>query len=90
MLAYRARMRFEQGAWNAASEDIEAVLRHPRTPPITRIPAPRTLAHLRVRRGDPEAHAPIEEARALAGPAPVLQRAGMLALGVCRGGMARR
>jgi DNA-binding CsgD family transcriptional regulator len=82
LLAYRARMRFEQADWNAASEDIEVVLRDPRTPPITRIPALRTLAHLRVRRGDPDARGPMEEARALAGPAPVLQRAGMLAL-VC-------
>jgi ATP/maltotriose-dependent transcriptional regulator MalT len=82
MLAYRARMRFEQGDWNAASEDVAAVLRSPRTPAITRIPALRTLAHLRVRRGDPDASGPVQEARALAGPAPVLQRAGMLAI-VC-------
>jgi DNA-binding CsgD family transcriptional regulator/tetratricopeptide (TPR) repeat protein len=82
MLAYRARMRFEQGDWNAASEDVEAVLRSPSTPAITRIPALRTLAHLRVRRGDPDASGPMQEARALAGPTPVLQRAGMLAV-VC-------
>lgn len=82
LLAYRARMGFEQGEWNAASEDVEAVLRHPRTAAVTRIPALRTLAHLRVRRGDPDASGPIQEARALAGPKPVLQRAGMLAL-VC-------
>ncbi len=82
MLAYRARMRFEQGDWNAASEDLEAVLRQPRAPAITRIPALRTLAHLRVRRGDPDATGPVAEARTLAGPTPVLQRAGMLAV-VC-------
>ncbi len=82
MLAYRARMRFERGEWSAASEDVEAVLASPRTAAITRIPALRTLAHLRVRRGDPDAGGPVREARALAGPAPVLQRAGMLAL-VC-------
>ncbi len=80
MLAYRARMRFEQGDWNAASEDVEAVLRSPRTPAITRIPVLRTLAHLRVRRGDPDATGPMQEARALAGSTPVLQRAGMLAI----------
>ncbi|MGH8328396.1 MAG: LuxR C-terminal-related transcriptional regulator, partial [Steroidobacteraceae bacterium] len=82
MLAYRARMRFERGDWNAASEDVEAVLRSPRTSAITRIPALRTLAHIRVRRGDPDASGPVEEARALAGPTPVPQRAGMLAV-VC-------
>ena len=81
-LAYRGRMKFEQGDWCGASEDIEAVLRHPRTTIVTRIPALRTLGHLRIRRGDPGANQPIEEARALAGPAPELQRAGMLAL-VC-------
>jgi DNA-binding CsgD family transcriptional regulator/tetratricopeptide (TPR) repeat protein len=82
ILAYRARMRFEQGQWNAASEDVEAVLRHPRTATVTRIPALRTLAHLRVRRGDPDVNGPVLQARALAGPVPELQRAGMLAL-VC-------
>lgn len=80
MLAYRARLRFEQGDWNGASEDIEAVLRDPHTTPVTRIPALRTLAHLRVRRGDPDVEGPIQEARLLAGPTPLLQRSGMLAL----------
>jgi DNA-binding CsgD family transcriptional regulator/tetratricopeptide (TPR) repeat protein len=82
MLAYRARMRFEQGDWNAASEDVEAVLHSPNTPAVARIPALRTLAHLRIRRGDPDAGGPVKEARALAGPTPVPQRVGMLAL-VC-------
>jgi len=79
MLAYRARMKFEQGRWLEASEDVEAVLLHPRTTAITRIPALRTLGHLRIRRGDPDASTPIEEARALAGPKPELQRFGTLA-----------
>ena len=82
ILAYRARMRFEQGDWNGSSQDVEAVLRNPLTPAITRIPALRTLAHLRVRRGDPDASGPVQEARALAGPTPELQRSGMLAV-VC-------
>jgi DNA-binding CsgD family transcriptional regulator/tetratricopeptide (TPR) repeat protein len=79
MLAYRARMRFEQGHWLGASEDAEAVLRHPRSTPVTRIPALRTLGHLRVRRGDPDATSPLQEARALGGPQPELQRFGTLA-----------
>lgn len=66
MLAHRARMRFEQGAWNAASEDVEAALRSPRTLTVVRIPVLRTLAHLRVRRGDPDASGPLKEARLLA------------------------
>jgi DNA-binding CsgD family transcriptional regulator/tetratricopeptide (TPR) repeat protein len=79
MLAYRARMKFEQGDWLGAGEDAEAVLRHPRTTSITRIPALRTLGHLRIRRGDPDASSPLDEARALAGPQPELQRFGTLA-----------
>ena len=79
LLAYRARMRFEQGDWQGASEDAEAVLRHPRTTPITRIPTLRTLGHVRIRRGDPDASAPLEEARSLAGPIRELQRIGTLA-----------
>ncbi|MGB6603415.1 MAG: AAA family ATPase [Steroidobacteraceae bacterium] len=82
LLAYRARMRFEEGEWDAASEDVDAVLRHPRTTPVTSIPVLRTLGHLRVRRGDPDANGPVQQARALAGPTPELQRSGMLAL-VC-------
>lgn len=82
LLAYRARLRFEQGEWDGASEDLDTVLHHPRTTPVSRIPVLRTLAHLRVRRGDPDADGPVKEARALAGPTPELQRSGMLAL-VC-------
>ncbi|HMI37144.1 MAG TPA: helix-turn-helix transcriptional regulator, partial [Steroidobacteraceae bacterium] len=79
ILAYRARMKFEQGNWNEAGEHAQAVLQHPRTRPNTRIPALRTLGHLRIRRGDPDAFGPLEEARMLAGPNPVLQRTGTLA-----------
>ncbi len=79
ILAYRARLKFETGNWRGASEDAEAVLRDPRTTPNARIPALRTLGHLRIRRGDPDASSPLDEARALAGPTPELQRVGMLA-----------
>ena len=79
MLAYRARKNFEQGDWPAASEDAEAVLRHPLATPIMRIPALRTLGHIRIRRGDPQADAALEEAWALGGAAQELQRIGTLA-----------
>ena len=79
MLAYRARLKFERGQWLGASEDIEAVLLHPQMTAVTRIPALRTLGHLRLRRGDPDSHSPLEEARALAGHEPGLQRFGTLA-----------
>jgi DNA-binding CsgD family transcriptional regulator/tetratricopeptide (TPR) repeat protein len=79
LLAYRARLRFESGNWQGASEDAEVVLQDPLTTPNTRIPALRTLGHLRIRRGDSDASSPLDEARALAGPTPELQRVGMLA-----------
>ena len=79
MLAYRARLRFEQGDWQEAGEDVRAVLQHPRATSVTRIPALRTLGHLRIRRGDPDAKSPLAEARALGGPTPELQRVGTLA-----------
>ena len=78
ILAYRARMKFEQGDWVGADEDLEEVLRDQCITPVTRIPALRTLAHVRVRRGDPDMNSPLQEARNLAGPVPTLQRAGML------------
>ena len=79
LVAYRARMRFEQGDWNGAGDDAGTVLRHPHTTPITRVPALRTLGHLRVRRGDPDAVSPLAEARMISEAAPQLQRMGTLA-----------
>ena len=78
MLAWSARAKFECGDWSGASEDAEAVLQHPRTSPISRVPALTVLGHLRVRRGDPDAHSPLEEARALVGAMQELQRIGPL------------
>jgi DNA-binding CsgD family transcriptional regulator len=80
MVAYRARLRFEQGQWSGADNDLESVLRHPRTTAVSRIPALRTLGHLRIRRGDRDAESPLEEASLLAGPNPELQRFGTLAV----------
>jgi ATP/maltotriose-dependent transcriptional regulator MalT len=79
MLAYRARKNFEQGDWPAAGEDAEAVLRDPLATPITRIPALRTLGHIRIRRGDPQADAALDEAWVLGGATQELQRIGTLA-----------
>jgi len=79
MLMYRARKNFEQGDWPAASEDAEAVLRDPLSTPITTIPALRTLGHIRIRRGDPQAEAALDQAWALGGVVQELQRIGTLA-----------
>jgi DNA-binding CsgD family transcriptional regulator/tetratricopeptide (TPR) repeat protein len=79
LLAYSARMKFEQGDWLGASNDAEIVLRHPLSTPVTRIPTLRIVGHLRIRRGDPDAHSALGEARALAGTIRELQRIGTLA-----------
>jgi DNA-binding CsgD family transcriptional regulator/tetratricopeptide (TPR) repeat protein len=79
MLAYRGRMRLELGDWVGAAEDAGAVLSDSQTPPVARLPALRVLGQVRIRRGDPEASAPLEEATALAGAAPELQQFGSLA-----------
>ena len=79
IVAYRARLRFEQGQWSGAGEDLESVLRQRRTTAVSRIPALRILGHLRSRRGDPDAGSPLDEAQSLAGQNPELQRFGTLA-----------
>jgi len=79
MLAFRARARFEQVDWNGASEDLEVVLRDRRPAPVSRILALTTLGHMRIRRGDPDANGPLEEARQLAAHSGESQRLGPLA-----------
>src|SRR5262249_26583960 len=79
MLAWSARMRFERVDWNAASEDADVVLRDPRTAPISRVAALTVLAHLRIRRGDPDFRTPLEEARSIASGMQETQRIAPLA-----------
>jgi ATP/maltotriose-dependent transcriptional regulator MalT len=79
MMAWRARLKFDQGDWNSASADAEQVLAHPRTSPISKIPALTVLGHLRVLRGDSEASSPLDRARELAERADELQRLAPLA-----------
>lgn len=79
MLAMRSRARLERSDWDGAAGDADLVLQHPQTAPVTRIPALITLAHLRIRRGDPGAGELLEEARSLAVQTDELQRMGPLA-----------
>jgi DNA-binding CsgD family transcriptional regulator/tetratricopeptide (TPR) repeat protein len=79
MLSWSARARFEQVDWDRASEDAEAVLRDPRTASISRITALTVLGHLRIRRGDPGAQSPLQEARALVSDIRETQRIAPLA-----------
>lgn len=66
MLAWRARLRLERGAWDGAAEDAHAVLSFRGGPAVSRIPALAVLGCIRVRRGDPGAAPLLEEAREMA------------------------
>jgi DNA-binding CsgD family transcriptional regulator len=79
MLAFRARARFEQADWNRASEDAEVVLRDQRTAAVSRVLALTAVGHMRIRRGDPGANEPLEEARTLASDSGETQRIAPLA-----------
>jgi DNA-binding CsgD family transcriptional regulator len=73
MLAWSAREQFERGDWPAAADTAEAVVGASPSP-VVRLPALTALAHLRIRRGDPDAEEPLEEARRLAATASEIQR----------------
>lgn len=74
MRADLARVHFEQGDWDSASDEAESVLKHYGLLAITRIPALAVLGHLRVRRGDPDAARLLAEAYELALHTQELQR----------------
>ena len=80
MLAWQAHARLERGEWPGAADDAQTVLRHPHTAAITRISGLTVLAHLRLRRGDPDAGSVLDEARALAARTGELQRLAPVAL----------
>ncbi len=62
LIAQRARLELYRGEWDAAADSAGSILRDPRSPPVARVWALATLGLIRTRRGDPEAHAPLEEA----------------------------
>ncbi|MBI2256042.1 MAG: AAA family ATPase [Proteobacteria bacterium] len=80
MTTVRARAALDRGEWLEAEADAEAVIRHPRTAPISKIPALFTLGLLRARRGESGADALLDEAYALARPTGELQRIGLVVL----------
>jgi DNA-binding CsgD family transcriptional regulator len=65
LLACRSRLELDRGRWDDAADSAALVLRHPRTAPVARGWALVTIGLVRARRGDPEAAAPLDEARAL-------------------------
>ena len=74
MQAWRARLLADIGLWSDACDDLDAVLTEPRTAPITRLAALIALAIVKVRRGDRDASAVLDEATALARPTRESQR----------------
>jgi ATP/maltotriose-dependent transcriptional regulator MalT len=79
LLASRAKLELDQGRWTEAAETAAAILRTPRTSTSPRILALVVLALVRVRRGDPEWQAPLDEAWLLARPTGELPRFGPVA-----------
>ncbi len=74
MMAWRAHISFEQGAWEEAAEGATRLLELYRLPPGVKIPALVVLGRVRVRRGDPGSAAVLDEARTLALATGELQR----------------
>ena len=69
-----ARMYFEMGRWAEAEAQAREALGLIHEPTITTLPALVTLAHLKVRQGDPAAAGLLESAYALALPTREIQR----------------
>ncbi len=74
LLAFRARIQFEEGRWAEATESAEQVLGLRRSSITPRIFALVVLGLVRARRGDPGTKAPLEEAWNLAATAGDLWR----------------
>ncbi|GGD38676.1 ATP-binding protein [Pseudoxanthomonas indica] len=64
----QATARFAMGEWELAASQATHLLRTPHLAPISRIMALTVLAHVRVRRGDPDTLPLLEEVLALALP----------------------
>jgi DNA-binding CsgD family transcriptional regulator len=74
LLAYRARLELDRGAWDDAAATAGIVLRTRRTSTTPRIHALVVLALVRLRRGDPDVEPLLDEAWALAEPTGELGR----------------
>jgi len=79
MTADRAQISMALGHWDDALKDAQAVIRHPRVAPVSKIPALATLGRIRARRGDPAAvtfscETPLAEGYRLAVPTNEMHR----------------
>jgi hypothetical protein len=79
MRGWRVWANFEQGQWDKAADEAQAVLRSSPATAVIRLPALTALGHLRARRGDPGSWALLDEAHALAQETGEFQRIGPVA-----------
>jgi DNA-binding CsgD family transcriptional regulator len=80
LIAYRARIRLDQGRWTEAADAAGYVLRQPRGAPLLRLVALTTLGVVRTRLGDPDARAMLDEALAAAADKHDLQHLAPVAI----------
>jgi DNA-binding CsgD family transcriptional regulator/tetratricopeptide (TPR) repeat protein len=73
ILGHRARRLLDQGNWDEATEATATILRSPNTNAVAHALALAVVALLRARRGDPDHHGPLREARAIADSAGEIQ-----------------
>ncbi|HTP19519.1 MAG TPA: AAA family ATPase [Solirubrobacteraceae bacterium] len=62
LLACRAALELMRGAWDAAADSAEVVLRNPRSAHVARVWGLTVRGLIRTRRGDPEAETPLAQA----------------------------
>jgi hypothetical protein len=74
VLAWKARLDFEQGRWDAAARLAGQLIVRDAVAPVTRIPAMAVLARIRLRRGDSGSTALIDETTQLASSTGEFQR----------------
>lgn len=74
VLAWKARVDFEQGRWDDAARLASQLIVRDAVAPVTRIPAMAVLARIRLRRGDSGATELLDEASELASNTGELQR----------------
>jgi DNA-binding CsgD family transcriptional regulator len=71
---WRAMIRLDLGEWAQAEEEAQDISSRPFIGDVFRFPALISLARLRIRRGDPDAGAPLKAARGLSASLGELQR----------------
>jgi class 3 adenylate cyclase/tetratricopeptide (TPR) repeat protein len=79
LLAFRARIELDRGQWSEAVDSAALIFQKPVISTLPRILAHVVLGLVRARRGEPDAHSPLDEALALALPTGELPRVAAVA-----------